>query len=133
MVKQKAVVVNRQLRSEGKRKTRTQKAMGSNFGLVLIIFLFPSLLNHLFTIIILQAFCYKARSYLSTRSRTAHQISPFYEDRTNSFFVADMDKLFDMDFSDSQLIFISLVNVSKHYYCITVDTNYNNVYYLSFL
>lgn len=45
-----------------------------------------------------------------------HQMSPFYHEGNNSFFVADVDKLLDMDFSESQLVFINLVNVSKHYF-----------------
>lgn len=40
------------------------------------------------------------------------KLSPFHMDGENAFFVAGVDKLFDVDFSESQTIFVNLVDVS---------------------
>ena len=62
----------------------------------------------------LQAFCHKARCVVS-RS-TSQKLTPFHKEGDIAFFVADVDNLFDVDFSEYQTIFVNLLDVST-YYC----------------
>lgn len=46
-------------------------------------------------------------------SQSAGQkLTPFHKEGDAAFFVADIDKLFDIDFSECQTVFVNLVDVS---------------------
>ena len=46
-------------------------------------------------------------------SQSAGQkLTPFHREGAAAFFVADIDKLFDIDFSECQTVFVNLVDVS---------------------
>ena len=63
----------------------------------------------------LQAFCHKARCVVS--KSTSQKLTPFHkeDDTQSAFFVADVEDLFDVDFSEYQTIFVNLIDVSTCY------------------
>ena len=66
----------------------------------------------------MQAFCTKAKSMISSEAREAQQLSPFHVNNENSFFIANVEQVNEIDFSGSNLVFVNLMNVSNVQLCI---------------
>ena len=56
----------------------------------------------------MQAFCSKAKSVISSEAREAQQLSPFHVNNENSFFIANVKQVNEIDFSGINIVFVNL-------------------------